>query len=126
MTMPDEMPAGFPGLDRFAPKYPGRRMFRYVVPVDDRPHLVLLTSSPVHVANGSTLDEVEFWAEHVSGAPEVARAFQVFGTGHPLPPDARWIGTCPRVSGLVWHLYELVGGEEKPRPAALPSHLGGF
>ena len=111
--MTDEMPAGFPGLERFAPKYPGRRMFRYVVPVDDRPHLVLLTSSPLHVANGSTLDEVEFWAEHVSGAPEVARAFQVFGTGHPLPEGARYVGTCPRTrEGIVWHLYERGGPHE--------------
>jgi hypothetical protein len=92
---------------------PGTRcMYRYTVPVDDRPHLVLLTSSPVHVANGRTLDEVEFWAEHVSGAPEVARAFQVFGTGHPLPENARYVGTGPRTrEGIVWHLYELAGKE---------------
>lgn len=91
----------------------GRRMYRYVVPVDDRPHLVLLTSSPVHVANGRTLKEVEFWAEHVSGAPEVARAFQVFGTGHPLPDNARYVGTCPRTrEGIVWHLYEIASDGE--------------
>lgn len=97
---------GQPDLVRLPAPGGDRRMFRYVVPVDDRPHLVLLTSSPVHVAGGRTLDEVEFWAEHVSGAPEVARAFQVFGTGHPLPDDARWTGTCARTAGLVWHLYE--------------------
>jgi hypothetical protein len=93
-----------------------RRMFRYAVPVDGEPHLVSLMGSPVHVANGATLDEVEFWAEHVSGAPEVARAFQVFGTGHPLPPGARHVGTCPRTpEGIVWHLFEIAGGGE-PTP----------
>ncbi len=50
-----------------------RRMFRYTVPVDDNPWTFDLTSSPVHVANGATLDEVEFWAEHDDGAPKTAR-----------------------------------------------------
>jgi hypothetical protein len=88
---------------------PLRRMFRYAVPVDDRPWTFDLTGDPVHVANGNTLDEVEFWAEFTNGAPKTARHFQVFGTGHPLPDNARWVGTCPRMSGLVWHLYELAG-----------------
>lgn len=89
-----------------------RRIYRYTVPADDRPHDISLTSSPVHVANGATLDEVEFWAEHADGAPEVTRSFQVFGTGHLLPGNARYIGTCPRTrEGLVWHLYELAGEE---------------
>lgn len=90
-----------------------RQVFRYTVPVDGQPHLVLLTGSPVAVANGPVPDEVEFWAEHVSGAPEAARAFQVFGTGHPLPPDARYAGTCPRTpEGVAWHLYERAGVRE--------------
>lgn len=113
--MTDEMPPGFPGLEEFAPKRPARRVFRYTVPVDDRPWTFDLTSDPVHVAGGATLDEVEFWAEYDDGAPKAARRFQVFGTGHPLPQNARWVGTCPRVSGLVWHLYELVSDEE-PAP----------
>lgn len=89
-----------------------RKMFRYTVPVDDTPWAFYLTSDPVHVANGISLSEVEFWAEHTESAPgrlEVRRLFQVFGTGHLLPENARWVGTCPRTrEGLVWHLYELV------------------
>lgn len=98
---------------------PARRMFRYTVSVNDQPWTFDLTGDPVHVANGQMpLAEVDFWAEHTEGAPKKARRFQVFGTGQPLPPDARWVGTCPRVSGLVWHLYELVcdGIGEEPRP----------
>jgi hypothetical protein len=34
--------------------------------------------------------------------------FRVFGTGHQIPQNARWVATCPRTpAGLVWHLYEL-------------------
>lgn len=71
-----------------------------------------LTGDPVFVANGPMPTVVEFWAEHDSSAPSSLRVFQVFGTGHPLPPDARYVGTCPRTAdGLVWHLFELVGDE---------------
>jgi hypothetical protein len=87
-----------------------RRMFRYVVPLDDQPHEFGLSHSPVAVAtvSGNLGHVVEFWAESTKGAPEVKRAFQVFGTGQPLPDDARWVGTCPRSpDGLVWHLYEM-------------------
>jgi hypothetical protein len=85
-----------------------RRMFRYTVPVDDNPRTFDLTSDPVHVANGASLAEVEFWAEFTDGAPKQARHFVVVGTGHPLPPDGRWVGTCPRTpEGIVWHLYEI-------------------
>lgn len=88
-----------------------RRMYRYTVPVDDKAWTHWLTGDPVHVANGATLDEVEFWAECTEGEPKRPRRFQVFGTNHPLPGNARWVGTCPRVSGLIWHLYELVSDE---------------
>jgi hypothetical protein len=99
-----------------------RRMFRYVVPVDDTAHVIRLSHSPVAVAaaggeHGRYLS-VEFWAEHTEGAPQVKRAFRVFGTGHPLPEDARWVGTCARMpNGLVFHLFEV--------PAVEPWFPGG-
>ena len=87
-----------------------RQMFRYVVPLDDQPHEFTLTGDPVSVAailadRGAAY--VEFWAEHDDAAGVTDRAFQVFGTGHPLPPAARWAGTCDRVDGLVFHLFEV-------------------
>jgi hypothetical protein len=89
-----------------------RAMLRYEVPVDDRPHLFTLTGDPVAVAprwadtGGDLVTVVEFWAEHDEPGGASDRAFQVFGTGQLLPPDARWAGTCQRIAGLVWHLYE--------------------
>lgn len=82
-----------------------RRMYRYVVPVDDAPTRLRLTGDPVAVA-AIDIDGVEFWAEHDDDAGELERSFQVFGTGQELPDGAKWVGTCQRVSGLVWHLYE--------------------
>jgi len=84
-----------------------RSMFRYAVPIDDQAYEIYLTSEPVAVAN-STRTSLEFWAEHNDDSGQL-RYFQVFGTGHPLPKNAQWIGTCPRTAdGLVWHLYELI------------------
>jgi hypothetical protein len=87
-----------------------RRVFRYQVPVDDRPHDLTLTSGPLHVAAAWPPEgpAVELWAEHDSGVPARGRRFLVVGTGQPLPAGARWAGTCERTrGGLVWHLYEL-------------------
>jgi hypothetical protein len=85
-----------------------RSMFRYTVPIDDEAHVIPLSHSPVAVAftsSGWHDPLVEFWAER---APEVKRAFRVFGTGHPLPAGAKHVGTCPRTpQGLVFHLFEL-------------------
>lgn len=95
-------------------------MFRYVVPVDDGRHLVSLSGSPVAVSATGWPHSVEFWAEHTEGAVQAARAFQVFGTGHPQPEDAKWAGTCPRTpDGLVWHLYERSPAEPE-LPGARP------
>jgi len=84
-------------------------MFRYEIPVDDDKHVIPLSHDPVAVAASWTgfAPFVEFWAEHTDSAPQARRAFRVFGTGQPLPEDARWVGTCPRTEGLVWHLYEV-------------------
>lgn len=84
-----------------------RRMFRYEVPVDDGAHEFSLSGDPVAAAATSAGRVVEFWAEHIDGGG-LLRYFRVFGTGHPLPANARWVATCPgTASGLVWHLFEL-------------------
>lgn len=86
-----------------------RAMYRYVIPIDDAPHVVKLTDSPVAAAAMTATDAVEFWAEYDTFGVESKRTFYVFGTGHPVPGNARHLFTCPRTrDGLVWHLYELM------------------
>ena len=98
--------AAEPGLDR-GTGTGERKMFRYVVPVDDQAHEFTLTGSPVAVA-AADIETVEFWAEYDEHGGRTDRTFRVFGTGHPLPAAAQWVGTCQRIAGLVWHLYEVV------------------
>jgi hypothetical protein len=84
-----------------------RRMFRHEVPVDDGNHELGVSGEPVAAAATGGGVAVEFWAEHVEGHAPL-RYFRVFGTGQPLPRNARWVATCPRTgAGLVWHLYEM-------------------
>ncbi len=87
-----------------------RHLHRHVVPVDDCQHEFTLTGGPLAVAAAADARSVEFWTEHDPEAGRADRAFRVFGTGQPLPPEARWAGTCQRVRGLVWHLYEMPPG----------------
>jgi len=91
-----------------------RRVFRYVVPVDDRSHAIKVGTIRHVAANRyptapgeEPTHVVEFWAEDSGSQDAPERHFQVYGTGHELPGDARWKGTCDRTDdGLVWHLFE--------------------
>jgi hypothetical protein len=83
-----------------------RTIYRYEIPVDDRWHAVDLSGPIVHVASRS-MRSVELWAVH-GDKPATRRGFRVYGTGHPIPGDATYVGTAiPPGGQLVWHLLEL-------------------
>ena len=87
-----------------------KRIFRYEVPVDDRPHGFALNPGAkiLTVTAVNDAGPVEFCVEHDDAQPVADRHFIVFGTGHLLPKTAAWAGTCPRAKhGYVWHLYEI-------------------
>lgn len=92
-------------------------MLNYEVIVGGQPKRLPVAGDVLHVAaerlgvGPNAQHVVRFWAEGSPTGPEPARrAFQVFGTGHPLPENAVWRGTTDRTpEGLVWHLYELAG-----------------
>jgi hypothetical protein len=81
-------------------------IYRYEVPIDGDWHTLPLSGAVLHVdcrAPGT----VELWALR-SGGPELSRAFQVVGTGQPLPAGwKRHVGTCLSPDRqLVWHVVE--------------------
>ncbi len=85
-----------------------RRILRYEVPVDSDWHVLDLPRGPiVHVAS-RTPDVVEFWLLDQGDDFTLTKAFQVFGTGQPIPPvAAEHRGTAIAAGGsLVWHLME--------------------
>lgn len=94
-----------------------KRMCRWQIPVDDEAHEIraggpvlavgpteaLFTHMPAHW--------VEFWTLEStgtlnSGDAPTPRVFRAFGTGQPIPDGWVWRGTCDRLQGLVWHLFE--------------------
>ena len=84
-----------------------KSIYRYVVPIGGH-YWITLTGDPIAVAAVDYPAGVEFWAEISDDRPARRRAFQVYGTGHPVPVSAKWWGTTARTAdGLVWHLYEL-------------------
>lgn len=88
-----------------------RAMYRYQLPVSDSPRELQMSAGAEIRSVAGSLYMVEFWAEDFGPEARVSRRFQVFGTGHPLPVNADWRGTCQRTDGgLVWHLYELLAG----------------
>jgi hypothetical protein len=47
------------------------------------------------------------WVDLDVDAPRIMRSFQIFGTGHEIPLDAKYIGTFMDES-YVWHLFEVL------------------
>lgn len=89
-----------------------KRVFRYLVPLDNRWHARTLRGDVLHV----DVDDpfvMEFWAESQDDAPAVKREFRVFGTGHVMPPGAIYQGTARTRGGFAWHLYEKEKGKSE-------------
>lgn len=94
-----------------------RRILRWNVFVDDRPHRIG-SGRVVLVACRSEPDVVEVWTDETlpEGWPatdcESHRAVQVFGTGHQIPPEAGHVlGSAIAHGGaLVWHVVEMENG----------------
>lgn len=95
-------------------------VWKYVVPVDDMDHTYELDwGAPVLHVSAESPDLVTFWIENDTVGRKIDRKFRVFGTAHPIPHKAVWVGTVPIPSvGLVWHLYETTLWDEQD-PAKL-------
>ena len=83
-------------------------VYKYEIP-NDRGHVVKLPADARVVQVGMQDDRLMLWAEH--GWPDantshVARYFDVFGTGHPIPFESEYVGTF--FDGpYVFHVYEI-------------------
>lgn len=84
-----------------------RTIWKISVPVDDQRHIFDLPPGPiVHAGRQHRSGQVEVWVEVDSDQPPEPIAFQCYGTGHPIPADADYIGTS--IDGpFVWHVYEV-------------------
>ena len=58
----------------------------------------------LHVDNQQ--DHLCLWATVDTDLPKQPRSFIILGTGHVIPPDARYVGTA-QVDPFVWHVFEV-------------------
>lgn len=49
--------------------------------------------------------EVFIWAMTIPDSPTIKRYFKVYGTGHPIPMNERYVGTVFEPP-YVWHIME--------------------
>lgn len=84
---------------------PVRRVLKWNVPVDDKPHPIG-RGEVVHVACQFDASEVQVWTDEVDGDYPRQRFAQVHGTGHPVPADLQHVGSVVAADGhLVWHVF---------------------
>lgn len=55
---------------------------------------------------GLQADVPTIWAGCNPDADPVTRSFQIFGTGHPIPDGAEYVGTFT-AGPFVWHVFEV-------------------
>jgi hypothetical protein len=86
------------------------RILRFEVPVDDRFHPIQVPRNGVLHVGCRNEAFVEFWIRENHSGTEM-RAYQVFGTGQPIPEGAAYEGTAIAPGGrLVWHLLSAAAG----------------
>jgi hypothetical protein len=87
-----------------------QKVFKYDIPVNDEWIELELPDGAeiVHVASQyGTVNEIQMWVLLDPDLAQTPRYFRVFGTGHEIPPEAKFRGTCIVAEGhLVWHLME--------------------
>lgn len=90
-----------------------RRILKWPVPVDDKPHLIGSGKVVLVEVQNRYPETVYVWTEERGDGEHEAtadRAVQVYGTGHLLPQHAVHLGSVqyPLPDGpgqVVWHLY---------------------
>ena len=80
-------------------------MWKFPLPLDDQPHP--LPGIVKAAATGPLTDRLMVWAECDDADPLSPRAaYQVFGTGHPVPDGATWVATVADPP-FIWHCFEV-------------------
>jgi hypothetical protein len=80
-------------------------MWKFPLPLDDKPHPlpgIIRAAAP-----GLLRDQLTVWAEADDADAFSARAaYQVFGTGHPIPAGAEYVATVADPP-FIWHVFEV-------------------
>ncbi len=83
-----------------------RMIFKYRLELVDGPQEVVLPTCAkiVHVATQG--QNLEMWADVLTGYGTETRKFEVRGTGHPVSEGAKYIDTVVGHT-FAWHVFEV-------------------
>lgn len=81
-----------------------RTIWKYTLAITDAVQNVPMPRNPNIVRFDMQNGVPCVWALVESHNPVETHSFRVFGTGHPIPEDSRYVGTC-KDGGYVWHLF---------------------
>lgn len=88
-----------------------KRIWKYQVPIIDRPSMQLSLGAKVLHFAVDQHGEPTLWILIDDEQALELREFRIFGTGHVIPEEdlttLGFIGTAMDVRGLVWHLFEV-------------------
>lgn len=86
-----------------------KTIWKYKIPINDDIHEIRipLNAKILKVDHQDNPQIIVMWAEVTDNAPRIIKHYRVFGTGHEIPNDSLWMGTC-QIGKFVWHLYELL------------------
>ena len=82
------------------------RIWKYALPVVSRQIIEMPIGSQLLTVQ-TQADEPHLWALVDPGLPTEEREILMYGTGHPIDPPGRYIGTFQQVDGtLVFHVFD--------------------
>lgn len=88
-----------------------KRIWKYEVPVTDRPSLQLSLGAKLLHFGVDQYGDVTLWILIDDEQAVEERNFRIYGTGRPIPEEdlqsLGYIGTAMTPAGLVWHLFEV-------------------
>jgi len=79
---------------------------KFIVYVEDRPVVNMDPTARIVEVRPGPLSTLNVWAIVDTDHPLEPRQFAIHGTGHPIPPGERYVGTAPGPT-FVWHLFEV-------------------
>ena len=83
-----------------------KRVYKYPIPTRKSKFSLLLPEGFKFLRVSFQAEQLQLWAEVMDGAKTIQLDFQVFGTGHDIPPGSKYLTTYDD-GPFVFHLYQM-------------------
>lgn len=83
-----------------------KAIYKYVLNITPPETVVNIPAGSIVRRVAMQNGEPTFWAEVDTSAPKVSKIFRILGTGHEIPENAHWVGSCED-GPFIWHLFQM-------------------